>query len=70
MINPLTWPIMLAGAGVGFMLSTAATDAVNRANGASYGGVTAVNQTMRNFDAALALAIFTTVVTGVLTRRP
>lgn len=69
LINPLTWPIMLAGAGVGFMLSTAATDAVNRANGASYGGVTAVNQTMRNFGAALGLAIFTTVVTGVLTRR-
>lgn len=68
-INPQTWPIMLAGAGVGFMLSAASTDAVNRAGGASYGEVTAVTQTMRNFGAALGLALFTTVVTGALTDR-
>lgn len=68
-INPLTWPIMLAGAGVGFMLSAASTDAVNRAIGASYGEVTAVSQTMRNFGSALGLAIFTTLVTGELTDR-
>ena len=68
-LNPQTWPIMLAGAGIGFMISAASTDAVNRAIGASYGEVTAVNQTMRNFGAALGLAIFTTVVTGVLTSK-
>jgi hypothetical protein len=66
-LNPQTWPIMLAGAGIGFMLSAASTDAVNRAIGASYGEVTAISQTMRNFGAALGMAVFTTVVTGALT---
>ncbi|MFT4164363.1 MAG: MFS transporter [Microlunatus sp.] len=66
-INPQTWPIMLAGAGVGFMISAASTDAVNRAIGASYGEVTAISQTMRNFGSALGLAVFSTLVTGVLT---
>ena len=65
--NAQTWPIMLAGAGIGFMISAASTDAVNRAIGASYGEVTAISQTMRNFGAALGLAVFTTMVTGVLT---
>lgn len=65
-INPQTWPIMLAGAGVGFMISAASTDAVNRAIGASYGEVTAISQTMRNFGSALGLAVFSTLVTGVL----
>lgn len=66
-LNPQTWPIMLAGAGVGFMISAASTDAVNRAIGASYGEVTAISQTMRNFGSALGLAVFSTLVTGVLT---
>jgi len=65
-MNPQTWPIVLAGAGIGFMLSAASTDAVNRAIGASYGEVTAISQTMRNFGGALGLAVFTTVVTSVL----
>ena len=68
-VNPQTWPIVLAGAGIGFMLSAASTDAVNRATGASYGEVTAISQTMRNFGGALGLAIFTTVVTTSLTSR-
>lgn len=66
-LNHQTWPIMLAGAGVGFMISAASTDAVNRAIGASYGEVTAISQTMRNFGSALGLAVFSTLVTGVLT---
>ncbi len=66
-MNPQTWPIVLAGAGIGFMLSAASTDAVNRAIGASYGEVTAISQTMRNFGGALGLAVFTTVVTNALT---
>lgn len=66
-MNPQTWPIVLAGAGIGFMYSAASTDAVNRAIGASYGEVTAISQTMRNFGGALGLAVFTTVVTNVLT---
>ena len=53
---------MLAGAGIGFMISAASTDAVNRAIGASYGEVTAISQTMRNFGAALGLAMFSTLV--------
>lgn len=65
-INPQTWPIVLAGAGVGFMLSAASTDAVNRAIGASYGEVTAISQTMRNFGGALGMAVLSTVVTHQL----
>ena len=65
-INPQTWPIVLAGAGIGFMFSAASTDAVNRAIGASYGEVTAVSQTMRNFGGALGIAVLGTVVTSVL----
>lgn len=68
-VNPQTWPIVLAGAGIGFMLSAASTDAVNRAIGASYGEVTAISQTMRSFGGALGLAAFTTVVTEALTRK-
>ncbi|MHA7984246.1 MFS transporter [Rathayibacter sp. CAU 1779] len=64
--NAQTWPIMLAGAGIGFMFSAASTDAVNRAIGASYGEVTAVSQTMRNFGGALGIAVLGTIVTGAV----
>lgn len=67
--TPLTGPIVVAGAGIGFMFSAASTDAVNRAIGASYGEVTAVSQTMRNLGGALGIAVLTTVVTDVLTDR-
>jgi|GEM_PF-5631253 len=60
---------MLAGAGIGFMLSSASTDAVNRAIGASYGEVTAISQTMRNLGGALGLAVLSTVVTQSLTTK-
>lgn len=66
-LTPLTGPIVVAGAGIGFMFSAASTDAVNRAIGASYGEVTAISQTMRNLGGALGLAVLTTVVTDVLT---
>jgi predicted MFS family arabinose efflux permease len=65
--NPQTWPILVAGAGIGLMFSPVSTDAVNRAVGASYGEVSAITQTMKNFGGALGLAIFTTVVTSRLT---
>ncbi|WP_051232840.1 MFS transporter [Acidipropionibacterium thoenii] len=68
-MNSQTLPIMLAGAGIGFMLSSASTDAVNRAIGASYGEVTAISQTMRNLGGALGLAVLSTVVTQSLTTR-
>jgi EmrB/QacA subfamily drug resistance transporter len=69
LLNAQTWPIALAGAGIGFMLSAASTDAVNRSIGASYGEVTAISQTMRNFGGALGIALLTTVVTDVLTTK-
>ncbi|HWO58457.1 MAG TPA: MFS transporter [Umezawaea sp.] len=68
-LNQQTWPIALAGAGVGFMLSAASTDAVNRAIGASYGEVTALSQSMKNFGGAFGMAVFTTLVTSQLTSR-
>jgi EmrB/QacA subfamily drug resistance transporter len=49
--------IMLAGAGLGLMLGTASTDAVNRAPRASYSEVTGITQTSRNFGASLGLAV-------------
>ena len=68
-LNQQTWPIALAGAGVGFMLSAASADAVNRAIGASYGEVTALSQSMRNFGGAFGMAVFTTLVTSQLTTK-
>ncbi|MFP3467098.1 MFS transporter [Leifsonia sp. SIMBA_070] len=65
--NQQTWPIVVAGAGIGLMFSPVSTDAVNRAIGASYGEVSAISQTMKNFGGALGLAVFTTIVTSRLT---
>lgn len=67
--NQQTWPIVVAGAGVGFMYSAATTDVLNRAIGASYGEVSAISQTMKNFGGALGLAVFATLVTNRLTSR-
>ncbi|QGV77238.1 MFS transporter [Streptomyces ficellus] len=64
------WPYAaLAGAGIGFLLSPASTDAVNRAIGASYGEVTGITQTVRNFAASIGLAVFGTILTHVTTNR-
>ena len=49
--------IMLAGGGLGLMLGTASTDAVNRAPSTSYSEVTGITQTARNFGASLGLAV-------------
>lgn len=62
-----TAPIILAGGGIGFMLSAASTDAVNRAIGSSYGEVTAISQTMRNFGGAVGIAVLSSIVTTHLT---
>jgi EmrB/QacA subfamily drug resistance transporter len=52
------WPyVMLAGGGIGLMLGTASTDAVNRAPSTSYSEVTGITQTSRNFGASLGLAV-------------
>jgi EmrB/QacA subfamily drug resistance transporter len=54
--------VILAGAGVGLMLGTASTDAVNRAPSSSYSEVTGITQTARNFGASLGLAILGAVL--------
>jgi EmrB/QacA subfamily drug resistance transporter len=57
------WPfILLAGAGVGLLLGPASTDAVNRAINASYGEVTGITQTLRNYGSSLGLAILGTIL--------
>jgi EmrB/QacA subfamily drug resistance transporter len=57
------WPfIIMAGAGIGFVLTPVTTDAVNRAPGGSYGEVTGVTQTVRYFAASLSLAILGSVL--------
>ena len=44
------------------MLGPASTDAVNRASRLSYGEATGITQTVRNFAAALGLAIIGTIL--------
>jgi predicted MFS family arabinose efflux permease len=67
--NQQTWPLLVAGAGIGFMFSASSTDALNRAIGASYGEVSAVSQTLRNFGGALGLAVLSSLVTSRLSSR-
>ena len=54
--------VMLAGGGLGLMLGTASTDAVNRAPSTSYSEVTGITQTARNFGASLGLAVLGAVL--------
>lgn len=64
------WPyVCLAGAGIGFLLSPASTDAVNRAIDSSYGEVTGLTQTVRNYASALGMTVFGTVLVHVTTSR-
>jgi EmrB/QacA subfamily drug resistance transporter len=57
------WPwIILAGAGIGFVLTPVTTDAVNRAPRGSYGEVTGVTQTVRYFAASLSLAVLGSIL--------
>jgi EmrB/QacA subfamily drug resistance transporter len=68
--------VMLAGGGLGLMLGTASTDAVNRAPSTSYSEVTGITQTARNFGASFGFAVLgavlisrnETTITGALTR--
>jgi EmrB/QacA subfamily drug resistance transporter len=61
--------IILAGAGMGFMLGPASTDAVNRASRLSYGEATGITQTVRNYAASLGLAILGTILVSQLHSR-
>lgn len=54
--------IILAGAGMGLMLSPASTDAVNQAGRFSYGEATGITQTIRNYAASLGLAVLGTTL--------
>src|SRR5271163_3149448 len=61
--------IILAGAGMGFMLGPASTDAVNRASRLAYGEATGITQTVRNYAASLGLAILGTILVSQLRSR-
>jgi EmrB/QacA subfamily drug resistance transporter len=61
--------VVLAGAGMGLMLTPASTDAVNRASRLSYGEATGITQTVRNFAASLGLAILGTTLVDELKSR-
>ncbi len=54
--------VIVAGAGMGWMLGPANTDAVNRAGNLSYGEATGITQTIRNFGASLGLAALGTIL--------
>ncbi len=60
--------IIVAGAGIGLLLSPASTDAVNRAIDASYGEVTGVTQTVRYYGSSLGFALLGTLMTTVVTK--
>ncbi|HMI93037.1 MAG TPA: MFS transporter [Polyangiales bacterium] len=53
--------LAMAGAGIGLVLGPVSTDAINRAPHTSYGEVTGITQTVRNFGASLGLAIMGSV---------
>ncbi len=54
--------IVLTGAGVGLILGPANTDAINRAPRITYGEVTGITQTVRNFGSSIGLAILGTIL--------
>ena len=63
------WYIILAGAGMGFMLGPSSTDAINRASRLSYGEASGITQTVRNYAASLGLAILGTILVARTRRR-
>ncbi len=64
------WPYLaIAGAGIGLVLGPVSTDAVNRASAATYGAVTGLTQTVRNFGGSLGLAVLgSLLITQTVTR--
>jgi EmrB/QacA subfamily drug resistance transporter len=67
--NSQIWCVILAGAGMGFMLGPASTDAVNRASRVSYGEATGITQTVRNYAAGLGFAILGSLLVSQLHSR-
>ncbi len=60
--NSQWYLIVLTGAGVGLILGPANTDAINRAPRVTYGEVTGITQTVRNFGSSIGLAILGTIL--------
>jgi EmrB/QacA subfamily drug resistance transporter len=60
------WFVVIAGAGMGLMLTPASTDAVNRASRLSYGEATGITQTVRNYSASLGIAVLGTILVSEL----
>lgn len=56
-VNDQWYFIVIAGAGVGLVLSPANTDALNRVSKDRYGEATGITQTVRNFGSSLGLAV-------------
>jgi EmrB/QacA subfamily drug resistance transporter len=57
------WPyIVIAGIGVGLVLSPANTDALNRVPRSRYGEATGITQTVRNFGSSLGLAVLGSIL--------
>jgi EmrB/QacA subfamily drug resistance transporter len=54
--------IVIAGAGVGLVLSPANTDALNRVSREHYGEATGITQTVRNFGSSLGLAVLGSIL--------
>jgi EmrB/QacA subfamily drug resistance transporter len=54
--------IVIAGAGVGLVLSPANTDALNRVPPSRYGEATGITQTVRNFGSSLGLAVLGSIL--------
>ncbi len=54
--------LAIAGAGTGLTLGPVSTDAINRAPRATYGAVTGVTQTVRNFAGSLGLAVLGSIL--------
>lgn len=67
-VNAQFWPTALSGAGIGYMMTAANADGINR-GGAAYGEITGIFQTVRNLGAALGLAVMAALVNGRLDGR-
>jgi hypothetical protein len=61
------WPwIVLAGAGLGLVIGSSNTDAINQVSADHFGEATGITQTARNLGAALGMAILGTVLTTAM----
>jgi Major Facilitator Superfamily len=60
--NSQWWRLAIAGVGVGMVLGPVSTDALNRAAHATYGSVTGLTQTVRNFGGSLGLAVLGSIL--------